>query len=93
MDAGHLELDVFRRSVDRRLWLGMGMLALVALGALCVALALAVRPLPVIAFDTTGRPIVFQDTRTPALAMDELRVKAFVRDFLGCLRRVGFESH
>ncbi len=82
VETGHLELDAFRRSVDRRLWLGMGLLAVVALGALCVALALAVRPMPVVAFDGTGRPIVFRDTRTPALEMDELRVKAFVTDFL-----------
>ena len=82
LQTRNLELEDFRRAVNRKLWLGMGALSVAAIGALCVALALAVKPTPVVVFDSEGQPVVFEDTVTPALSMSELRVKAFARRFL-----------
>lgn len=76
------ELEAFRRSVNRKLWAGMGGLTAVAIMALGVALVAFARPIPVVVLDGEGRPVLFEDTVTPRLRMENVRVEAFSEAFL-----------
>src|SRR5688572_15270258 len=77
-----LELEAFRRSVNRKLWFAVGFLGLVALGCVLVALLAIIRPMPVLAFDARGRPILFEDTVTPRLQLSNVRIEYFAEEFL-----------
>ena len=78
----YVELETFRRSVNRKIWfvvVGLSSVVFVALGLLFVAL---VRPVPVIVLDTEGRPIVFRDTVTPRVTMTDVRIRYFATQFV-----------
>ena len=85
-----LELEAFRRSVNRKLWGAIGLLGAVALGCVLLALLAIIRPIPVLAFDARGRPILFEDTVTPRLELTNLRIEYFAEQFLE--RFVGIDS-
>jgi hypothetical protein len=85
-----LELEAFRRSVNRKLWFAVGFLGLVALGCILLALLAIIRPIPVLAFDARGRPILFEDTVTPRLELTNLRIEYFAEEFLE--KFVGIDS-
>jgi hypothetical protein len=77
------ELEAFRRSVNRKIWtvvLGLLVVALATLGLLLVVLA---RPIPVVAIDQEGRPILFKDTVSPRIHLENTRVEYFSKEFLG----------
>jgi hypothetical protein len=76
------ELEAFRRSVNRKVWAVIGVLGIVSLGSLLLALIAFARPIPVVAFDGKGHPILFEDTVSPRVNMDSIRVEAFTQDFL-----------
>jgi hypothetical protein len=71
-------------------WGALGICAVVSVLALVIALFALSKPIPVIAFDAAGRPILFEDTVTPRLKLEQIRVDAFARDFLE--RFVGVDS-
>src|SRR5687768_18605530 len=75
-----IELEAFRRSVNRKLWFAVGCLGLVALGCVLVALLAIIRPMPVLAFDARGRPILFEDTVTPRLQLSHVRIENFAEE-------------
>jgi len=77
-----VELERFRRRLHRQVWFGMGGLVLVSLASLAVALIAFARPIPVVVFDGAGRPVLFQDTVTPRLRLEQVRVEWFARHFL-----------
>ena len=77
-----LELEAFRRSVNRRIWGAIGGLVLITLAALGVALVAFARPIPVVMLDGKGQPVLFEDTVTPRLRMEEVRVEYFCTEFL-----------
>jgi hypothetical protein len=85
-----LELEAFRRSVNRKLWFAIGCLGMVALGSILLALLAIIRPMPVLAFDARGRPILFEDTVTPRLQLSNLRIEYFAELFLE--KFVGIDS-
>src|SRR5688572_31940087 len=85
-----LELEAFRRSVNRKLWFAVGSLGLVALGCVMLALLAIIRPIPVLAFDARGRPILFEDTVTPRLELSNMRIEYFAEVFLE--KFVGIDS-
>lgn len=76
------EIGAFRRSVNRRIWAIVAVLGLTTLGALLLALIAFTRPLPVVAFDADGKPLLFADTDTPRMALSRARVEHFVEAFL-----------
>lgn len=77
-----LELEDFRRSVNRRMWGAIGGLVIVALAALAVALVAFARPIPVVVLDGKGQPVLFEDTVTPRLRMEQTRIEYFASSFL-----------
>ncbi len=77
-----LELEAFRRSVNRKLWVTMAGLLVVALVSLGVALVAFARPMPVVVLDGAGQPVLFQDTVTPRQRMERVRVEYFAGAFL-----------
>lgn len=79
---GLTELDVFRRSMQRKMWAVIGVLGLATMFALLIALGAIARPIPVIAFDAQGHPLLFADTATPRLKLERIRVEAFAQAFL-----------
>src|SRR5262252_7638752 len=85
-----LELEAFRRSVNRKHWFAIGALGVVALGCLVLALLAIIRPMPVLAFDARGRPILFEDTVTPRLELSKVRIEYFAEHFLE--KFVGIDS-
>lgn len=85
-----LELEAFRRSVNRKLWAGIGILGFVAVACLALTVLAIIRPMPVLAFDARGRPILFEDTVTPRLQLSNLRIEYFAEEFLE--RFVGIDS-
>lgn len=86
----YYELEEFQRRVRRFQWAALGACAVIACLALVVALFAVAKPIPVVAFDAAGRPILFKDTVTPRLKLEQVRVEAFARDFLE--RFVGIDS-
>jgi len=78
----YYEIEELRRAGSRKLWAAIGVLALTTLALAFVTLALAIKPAAVIAFDATGRPIVFTDTYTPAQETTKVRVEWFLKYFL-----------
>jgi hypothetical protein len=85
-----IELEAFRRSVNRKLWFAIGFLGMVTLASVALALLAIVRPIPVLAFDAKGRPLLFEDTITPRLQLSNLRIEYFAEQFLD--RFVGIDS-
>src|SRR5688572_21394573 len=85
-----LELEAFRRSVNRKLWFAIGFLGMVALGCVLLALLAIIRPIPVLAFDAKGRPLLFEDTVKPRLQLSDLRIEYFAEQFLE--KFVGIDS-
>jgi hypothetical protein len=81
---------MIHRMVDRRLWWALITLAVVAFSVQAFALKVLSTPRAVVAFDSTGRPLVFTDTHKAAIP-DEGRVRAFVTDFLESY--VGVDGH
>jgi hypothetical protein len=77
------ELEEFRRSVNRKLWVAIGGLVLVAVFALALVLITMARPIPVVAFDQEGRALLFKDTVTPRVHLENTRIDYFAKDFLG----------
>lgn len=78
----YYELEEFKRGVRKFLWISLGICAVVAVLALGVALVALAKPIPVVAFDSQGRPIVFENTVTPRLKLEQVRIEAFAEDFL-----------
>ena len=76
------EIAEFRRSVNRKIWIVIGLLGVVTLGSLALALLTFVRPIPVVIFDGQGRPMLFSDTVTPRLQLDRTRIEYFSQTFL-----------
>lgn len=76
------EIAAFRRSVTRRMWVIVALLGLTTLGALLLALLAFTRPVPVVAFDAEGKPLLFADTATPRMALSQVRVEHFAQAFL-----------
>src|SRR5689334_17857688 len=76
------ELDAFRRSVNRKIWAVILCLGFLTSGSLLLALITLARPVPVVAFDRDGHPLLFADTITPSRRMDNIRIEAFAREFL-----------
>ena len=76
------ELEEFRRGVNRKIWAVIGLLGVVTLGSLFLALIAFARPIPVVAFDEKGHPLLFSDTVTPRVKLENIRVEAFAREFL-----------
>lgn len=77
-----LELEAFRRSVNRKLWVTMAGLLVVTLMSLGVALVAFARPIPVVVLDGAGQPVLFEDTVTPRQRMAQVRVEYFAGEFL-----------
>lgn len=76
------ELEEFRRSVNRKLWTAVLGLLGVAVLSILLTLVCLLRPMPVVAFDSEGRPLLFSDTITPSLQIDEVRIQFFAERFL-----------
>src|SRR5687767_6055134 len=85
-----IELEAFRRSVNRKLWFAVMTLAVVALASLALTVLAIIRPMPVLAFDARGRPILFEDTVTPRLQLSNMRIEYFAELFLE--KFVGIDS-
>ncbi|MEQ8275142.1 MAG: hypothetical protein RMA76_09250 [Deltaproteobacteria bacterium] len=77
-----VELEDFRRSVNRKIWFAVGGLVFVALAALGVAVVALARPIPVVVFDANWQPVLFEDTVRPRVEMANERVDTFTRHFL-----------
>jgi hypothetical protein len=86
----YYELEAFQRRVRRFQWSALVVCAVVACLALVVALFAIAKPIPVVAFDAAGRPILFEDTLSPRRKLEQVRVEAFTTDFLE--RFVGVDS-
>ena len=78
----YYEMESFRRSVNRKLWIGMTGLALVALFSLGLALIAFARPVPVVVFDQEGRPVLFEDTASPRREITDIRIEHFAKEFI-----------
>ena len=78
----YYEMEVFRRSVNRKLWIGMGGLLVVTVISLGLALIAFARPVPVVVFDSKGRPILFEDTATPRRELSDVRIEYFAEEFI-----------
>src|SRR5215813_3109954 len=76
------ELEDFRRSTNRKIWAVIAILGVVTMGSLFLALIAFARPIPVVAFDEKGHPLLFADTVTPRVKLENIRVEAFARTFL-----------
>jgi hypothetical protein len=76
------ELEDFRRSTNRKIWAVIVLLGVVTIGSLFLALIAFARPIPVVAFDEKGHPLLFADTVTPRVKLENIRVEAFARTFL-----------
>ena len=86
----YYEIEAFRRSVNRKLWLVMGFLGTTTLASLFLAFVAFARPLPVVAFDKRGRAILFEDTVSPRYTLSDVRIEYFTREFVR--RWVGIDS-
>lgn len=86
----YYEIEAFRRSVNRKLWFGMTALVVVAVLSLGLALIAFARPLPVVVFDSKGRPILFEDTASPRRELTDIRIEYFAEEFIGAY--VGVDS-
>ena len=85
----YLELDQFRRSVERRFWItNLGLMTL-AFGSVAAAYMSYARPIPVVLIDQ-GKPVLFEDTVTPRLRPDAVRIEYFADQFVR--RFVGIDS-
>jgi hypothetical protein len=89
-ESGTPSIEMVHRMVDRRLWWALVIVAVVAFSVQAFALKVLSTPRAVVAFDSTGRPLVFTDTHKAAIP-DEGRVRAFVMDFLE--NYVGVDGH
>ena len=78
----YYELEAFRRSVNRKMWFGMGGLLAVAVLSLGLTLIALARPLPVVVFDSRGRPVLFEDTASPRREITDIRIEYFAKDFI-----------
>ena len=78
----YYEIEAFKRSVNRKLWIGMVGLALVALLSLGLALIAFARPVPVVVFDQEGRPVLFEDTASPRREITDIRIEHFAKEFI-----------
>lgn len=89
MRATVADIEVFRRSVNRRFWALLGLQGFITLACVFYAILIAVKPPPVVEIND-GRPILYRDTGTPALETTKVRVAFFVREFLD--RYVGIDA-
>ena len=78
----YYEMETFRRSVNRKLWFGMTALVVVAVLSLGLALIAFARPVPVVVFDSEGKPILFEDTATPRRELSDIRIEYFAKEFI-----------
>jgi hypothetical protein len=86
----YYEMEVFRRSINRRMWITMLALFTVALLSLGIALIAFARPVPVVVFDGDGQPVYFEDTRTPRQELTDVRISYMAKEFLS--RFIGIDS-
>jgi len=77
----YYDIEEFRRATNRKMWAVIGVSAFTSFIALLIALLAVSKPTPVIAYDSQGRPVVFEDSVTPRVQMDEIRVEAYMRSF------------
>lgn len=77
-----LEIERFRRSVNRKIWVMIGGLLVLTFLSLLMAFVAFARPVPVVVFDGQGRPILFEDTVAPRVRLDDVRIEYFVENFL-----------
>jgi len=77
----YYEFESMRKTINRKylpvVILSM-LLAFVSMGFAFLAFA---RPIPVVVFDSQGQPILFEDTSTARMTMDNVRVEWFVTKF------------
>jgi hypothetical protein len=78
----YYELEQFRRSTNRKIWLGMTFLFVVTVLSLFLALVAFARPVPVVMLDSRGRPLLFEDTASPRREMTDVRIEYFAEEFL-----------
>ena len=78
----YFEIEEFRRQTNKKMWAVIGVSALTSFIALLIALLAVSKPTPVIAYDSSGRPVVFEDSVTPRVKLEQVRVEAFIREFL-----------
>jgi len=86
----YYEIEQFRRSVNRKMWFVMLFLGTLTLLSLFTAFVAFARPIPVVVFDSKGRPVLFEDTVSPRQNMQDVRVEYFVQEFVR--RWVGVDS-
>jgi hypothetical protein len=84
------DIEEFRRAQSRKLWAAIAFMGGTNIVAVAVVAIVAIRPVPVIAFDSHGKAMVFKDTSTGSLQTDEVRVRQFTREFLD--RFVGVDA-
>ena len=80
--AHYYDIEAYRQSVSKKLWAITLLSAVVAMGALGVAFVSVIKPTPVIAFDSQGKPQVFKDTVAPGLHLNDVRLEHFAMTFL-----------
>ncbi len=78
----YYELEEFRRSINRKIWVMIAFLGVVTLVSLLIALASFIRPIPVVVLDKDGKAGLFTETASAALPMDEVRINYFTKEFL-----------
>lgn len=78
----YTEHDEFRRSVDRRFRWTNTVMAAITMCALVTAYVAYARPIPVVAFDSQGRGLLFEDTVTPRRRTEQNRIEYFAEYFV-----------
>lgn len=78
----YYDIEQYRRTGSRKQWAAIAILACTTLASSGISFALAIKPAPVIAFDSQGKPILFEDTYAPATRTDRVRVDWFAQYFL-----------
>ena len=84
------DLDAYRRGVSRKMWTVIVTSLLTSVMSLAIAWAATTRNIPVIAFDSQGRPMLFEETIRPAFEVTKVRVEHFTLEFMK--RLVGIDS-
>jgi hypothetical protein len=78
----YYEFEQMRRSINRKYLPAVIISLFLALVSMGIAFLAFARPIPVVVFDSAGKPILFEDTATPRMTMDDIRVTWFTKEFI-----------
>src|SRR4051812_18742015 len=84
-----LEVHAFQRAVDRKFRLVVYVLGGLTFASCFLTYLTIIKPIPAIVYDN-GRPLLFEDTTSPLLRLDNIRVEHFAEEFIHAF--VGLDS-